>query len=378
MKLRSVFVVIMGLLTAGCTAVVSQVFPLADLQPPAGPYRVGTRIFDWTDAGREESFTEAPDDFRRLMVQVWYPAEGTAESVRQPYLDNPERRLDMVSYQSGLPKFLIRHMQNVQTNSWVDADALAQESKLPVVLFSHGLSGMKNQNTIQAELLASYGRVVISVDHAYDAYLTIFSDGSEADYRSMDRLNRTGQAFWDFRLPQLKTRASDLKFVLDEVGRLQTAGDPFWSTVSTQNVGVFGHSFGGATAILLASEDDRVGRVMALDGWMVPVPPEVIEAGLVQPFYYLGQSAWDDPINYKKLDKMLRRSVSGEKHLVAGTKHYDFCDAPQFSNLAKRFGLSGTLSRDALRTLVNDAVLSFFVDARQEGEVLESPASPGQ
>ena len=378
MNLRSVFVVIVGLLTSGCTAVISKVLPLDDLQPPPGPHRVGTRVFDWTDASRGELFTEAPKDHRRLMVQVWYPAEDTAASVRQPYLDNPERRLDMVAYQSGLPKFLIRHMKNVRTNSWVNADALTQDSKQPVVLFSHGLSGMKNQNTIQAELLASYGRVVISVDHAYDAYLTIFSDGSEADYRSMDRLSRTGQAFWDFRLPQLRTRANDLKFILDEVERLQDEGDPFWSSISTQDAGVFGHSFGGATAILLAAEDDRVGRVMALDGWMVPVPPEVIERGLVQPFYYLGQSAWDDPINYKKLDKMLRHSGKGQKHLVPGTKHYDFCDAPQFSNLAKRFGLSGSMSREALRTLVNEAVFSFFIAQEQESERLESLASPGQ
>ena len=366
MNLRSVFVFALGLLTSGCSFVISKVLPLDDLQPPPGPYPVGTRVFDWTDVSRGESFTEASGDLRRLMVQVWYPAIDTDESQRQPYLDNPNRRLDMVAYQSGLPKFLIRHMQDVTTNSWVNADALAFEFKRPVVLFSHGLSGMKNQNTIQAELLASYGRVVISVDHAFDAYLTIFSDGSEADYRSMDQLNRTGQAFWDFRLPQLKTRTKDLKFVLDEVERLQEGGDPFWSNVSTQDVGVFGHSFGGATAIVLASEDDRIGRVMALDGWMVPVPPEVIEAGLTQPFYYLGQSAWDDPINYKKLDKIIRNSREARKHLVPGTKHYDFCDAPQFSNLAKRFGLSGDLSREALRALLNDAVRSFFIDSPQE------------
>ena len=90
------------------------------------------------------------------------------------------------------------------------AVAAAQAQKRPLVLFSHGLSGMKNQNTIQAELLASHGITVISVDHAYDAYLTIFADGTVADYRSSDTENRTGDAFWAFRLPQLKTRVADL------------------------------------------------------------------------------------------------------------------------------------------------------------------------
>ena len=67
-------------------------------------------------------------------------------------------------------------------------------------------------------------------------------------------------------------------------------------------------------------------------------------------------------MNYKKLDKFLSASPLGQKQLEAGTKHFDYSDAPQFSNLAKRFGLSGEVSRPALRALINDAVLSFFVE----------------
>jgi dienelactone hydrolase len=236
----------------------------------------------------------------------------------------------------------------------------------------YSLSGMKNQNTIQAELLASHGITVISIDHAYDAYLTIFADGSAADYRSSDTENRTGDAFWAFRLPQLKTRVADLAFVLDEVARRRGESGSLWSNIKTDDVGVFGHSFGGATALMLAAQDDRVARAMALDGWMVPVPPEVIAAGTPKPFYYLGQAAWDDPINYKKLDKFLSASPLGQKQLAAGTKHFDYSDAPQFSNLAKRFGLSGKVSRSGLRALINDAVMSFFIQEVSSTQAIEA------
>ncbi|MDA0762163.1 MAG: hypothetical protein O2949_11070, partial [Proteobacteria bacterium] len=61
-----------------------------------------------------------------------------------------------------------------------------------------------------------------------------------------------------------------------------------------------------------------------------------------------------------KLDRVLAGSSQGTKQLVPGTKHFDYSDAPQFSDLAKRFGLSGSLPRSELRALIDDTVLDFF------------------
>ena len=360
MKYRSIAAIILGIITSGCSTLVSKVFPLDDLPAPPGPHNVGTRFFEWVDTTRGESFTDNPDDQRRLVGQIWYPTAPASGDAAQPYLDHPEQRLDMLAYQSGLPRFMLRHMQRVKTNALLDAPLLSQSTKMPLVLFSHGLGGMKNQNTIQAEALASHGIAVISVDHAYDAFLTIFSDGSTADYRASDDENRTGDDFWAFRSPQLNTRVADLVFVLNEIERLGEQPDSIWAHLQSDAVGAFGHSFGGATALMLLVKDERVAKALALDGWMVPIPSDIISAGTEKPFQYVGQAAWSDPINYNKLDAFLSASSQGEQQLVAGTKHFDYSDAPQFSNLTKRFGLSGELSRPELRTLINDAVLSFF------------------
>ena len=358
-RMQSVMAVFLSVLASGCTSLVSKVFPLDDLPPPSGPHPVGTKFFEWVDESRRENFTENPEDLRRLVGQVWYPAVRQTDLETLPYLDNPERRISMVSYQSGLPKFMVAHMARVMTNARLDAPFDESLGVRPLVLFSHGLSGMKNQNSIQAETLASHGFVVVSVDHAFDAFMTLFADGSVADYRSADTENRQGDDFWAFRLPQLQTRTADLRFVLDEIERRQVSDD-FWRSVRITDVGAFGHSFGGATALMAAVEDSRIERSLALDGWMLPVPTEVIRRGTEKPFHYLGQLAWDDPLNYKKLDRFLQASPQGTKQLVEGTRHFDYSDAPQFSDLAKRFGLSGSLSRPALRTLIDEAVLRFF------------------
>ncbi|MFZ8974916.1 MAG: alpha/beta hydrolase family protein [Pseudomonadales bacterium] len=359
MRAGSMSAMLLGLLASGCSSLVAKVFPLEDLPAPDGPFAVGVNFFEWVDPNREELFTTDPDDRRRLVGQVWYPATPSVVGERLPYLDRPDRRLDMISYQSGLPKFMIRHMAKVKTHAILGAPLLESATPLPLVLFSHGLSGMKNQNTIQAETLASHGFVVVSVDHAYDAFLTLFEDGTEADYRSADTENRQGDDFWAFRLPQLKTRTKDLVFVLNEIERLSVT-DAFWAQVSLESVGAFGHSFGGATALMAATEDARIGRCLALDGWMLPVPTDIVRSGISKPFHYLGQAAWDDPLNYKKLDRFLAASSQGTKQLVPGTKHFDYSDAPQFSDLAKRFGLSGSLPRSELRALIDDTVLDFF------------------
>ena len=341
--------------------IVSRLLPLDDLPEPSGQYAVGFTVLDWIDSDRDEWFTGQPGEKRRLVVQVWYPASTTENLSPATYLDHPLQRLSMVAYQVGLPAFLIAHMQNVRCNAFRDAPRNTALASLPLVLFSHGLGGMKTQNSIQAEELASHGYIVVAVDHAYDAYMTVFSDGSVADYRSAAPAQQTKEEFRAFRTPQLATRTADLSFILDEITRRMVRGDPLWKNVQTNQAGVFGHSYGGATSITLAASDCRIAAAAALDGWLLPLPKNIVNEGLVTPSLYIGQGQWrGEPLNYRLLDKLMRHSENGLIELFPGTRHFDFSDAPQFSRLAKWFGLSGSVSRDRIRVSLNRDLLHFF------------------
>ncbi len=46
MKYRSIAAIILGIITSGCSALVSKVFPLDDLPEPPGPHKVGTRFLN--------------------------------------------------------------------------------------------------------------------------------------------------------------------------------------------------------------------------------------------------------------------------------------------------------------------------------------------
>jgi len=357
---RATSIMLLTAFSAGCSLIMPRLLPFDDLPQPSGDFAVGTQIMNWTDDSRTEWFTDIAGDKRRLVVQVWYP---TAESsgAPYPYVDNPQQRLTPLAKQMGLPRFLIDHIQYVKTNALTDAVPLAGMPQAPVILFSHGLGGMKGQNSVQAEEFASLGYIVVAIDHPFDAYLTIFEDGSTADYRSAEPHALTPEEFWAFRSPQLATRAADISFLLDKLTTLNEPEEGLWGMLVLQRIGIFGHSFGGATSIMAAATDPRIKASVALDGWMIPIPEERIAAGLQTPFLYIGQSQWDDPVNYQKLDSLIANSTPlGTKLLLDGTKHFDFSDTPQFSKFSKRLGISGSLPREQLKLTLNAEMMTFF------------------
>ena len=85
------------------------------------------------------------------------------------------------------------------------------------------------------------------------AYLTIFADGDRRRITGhpTPKIGR-GMLFGLFDYPSLKTRVADLVFVLDEIARRSGEAGSLWANIATDDVGVFGHSFGGATALMLA------------------------------------------------------------------------------------------------------------------------------
>lgn len=369
--MRVTLLILMLLSSLGCSTIVRTTLPFNDLPAPSGPYTVGTGIETWEDNSRPEAFTDNPTDVRRIVVQYWYPAAvpSMAETTPHPYLDQPAKRMGAFAQAMGLPEFLVEHIQEVRTHSLYGQTVHPDTDTLPIVVFSHGLGGMKSQNTIQAEELASHGYLVIAADHAFDAYLTIFDDGTTADYRSSGSEISSEADFWAVRGPQLSARTQDVRFILDVISARKSASaadtatpaSALWQRVDLTRIGVFGHSFGGATSLMALSQDPRIRAGIALDGWMVPVPEETIGEGIRKPVLYLGQESWDEPLNYEKLDRFIANSSGyATREIWAGTKHMDFADAPHLSSFARRIGFAGTLPSEELRLRLNQNILTFF------------------
>ena len=126
----------------------SILIPLKDLPKPDGNFIVGTDIMILEDINRLEHFTEDETDFRKIILQVWYPAIAESDSI-YPYLDYKEVRIPAIAKRLGVSEKIVEHMSKIKANSYYKARHINQE--FPVIIFSHGLGGNRMQNTANIE-----------------------------------------------------------------------------------------------------------------------------------------------------------------------------------------------------------------------------------
>lgn len=335
------------------------VMPVPVLPTPSGPYNVGTQVFQWTDSTRLEWFTdENPDDLRKLVVQVWYPAVDNNEETA-PYMDQMKIRADMLGNAGGVSGLLIEQLGLVKTHSLLNAGPLLADERWPIVIFSHGITGQRALQTLLFEHLASHGYFVAAPDHPYDCNLTLFPDGTFADYRS-DITGHPDSA--SIRRNQLDTRVADIRFIADQIGSLNTDGGLFEKMLDENLIAIAGHSYGGATAIQSSFEDTRFKVCIALDGWMNPLPNRVVKNGITQPFLHLSRRVWkNNNLTHLRLDSLVAAEREGQfSYIVDGTEHLDYTDVPLLNPLSDFILDTGPIGAKRTINLVQDLVLRFL------------------
>ncbi|MTA94048.1 MAG: hypothetical protein F2545_06755, partial [Actinobacteria bacterium] len=162
-------------------------------------------------------------------VEVWYPAAEKSDAT------------DTYDIRDFTPEAIRGLLTgDAPATFTVDAarDAKGADKKFPVVLFSHGASGVRVQSSFLTAHLASWGIVVIAPDH------------------------------WSRDLPralvgQTVGTSADTPADLFDALELVSATDSLKNMLDTNNIAIVGHSAGGGTA-LLASSDDRVDGYVSM------------------------------------------------------------------------------------------------------------------
>lgn len=194
----------------------------------AGPYPVGVATLTLPEGSA---------------VEVWYPAaEGTTGTVSYDVRDfTPDIIRELLTGDS-------------QAIFTIDGarDAIAADGRFPVVLFSHGFMGMRVQSSFLTSHLASHGLVVVSPDHP-----------------SRDLENVLGGTAAE----QPTSPVDELLGALELIVAEGDAPDgPFSGRIDGDRVGALGHSAGGGT-VLVAASDPRVrGYVSMASGGPLTAP----------------------------------------------------------------------------------------------------------
>ena len=340
------------------------IIPVFALPNPGGAHGIGTETFHWVDSSRMEWFTdENPNDVREIIVQVWYPAVKNGNVKPEPYLDFINLRAKTLAGAGDIPEFFPSHLNHIYTNSFKEIPIIESDQLMPVVIFSHGITGTRHLHQIMYEYLASRGYIVVAPDHSFDANLTIFPDGHMADYRS----NITGHPdSANVRKMQMNARATDISFIIGQLEKMHSGEiiSKIKGKIDFNKIAVGGHSYGGSTATVSAQRDVRISACFVLDSWISPVPDETIKAGVRVPFLFMGRPTWegsDYPKNYPRLDSLMAHSTDPKYRIVIKeTQHLDFTDIPLFSPLIHYVMDVGTLSVSESMPLINNLVHSFL------------------
>ncbi|MFJ1869513.1 dienelactone hydrolase family protein [Streptomyces sp. NPDC088097] len=349
-----------GLIATGPVA--AWAFPVPVFPEPSGRFAVGTRVVQWTDDARPESFTADPHDRRTVVVQLWYPAQKSpAGAQRAQYLGRTEQEArtvsDALARQVGLPGFLVDGVPRAHSRSVFDAAVAGGGERFPVVLFSPGSGGVRTQNTAWAEELAGHGYVVAALDHPYDSAAVVLDDGRTIHTETTS----TGDRDKDDRLAVDWTavRAADLGFVLtqlDHLDRGEIAG-PLTGRLDTGRVAVTGHSMGGAAALQAARQDRRFDAVIDLDGY----PHGPTSPSLHQPTLALTQAITPatDPDYIPRLTEGLKANTATSYRLtIPGAAHLTFMDGPLY--LPPVPSIVGSLGRTESPRVVAATTLAFL------------------
>ncbi len=245
----------------------------------AGNFNVASHSMILSDQSRIEPFDPNSIENRKLQIRFYYPTNISASNLTE------QNKLPVISqdawdYLVGPHQVAGKMLRfdNYQTAKWdiaLGADVDSFQSNYPVLVFSHGYGfSAESYSALSAEL-ASNGYIVVSINHTYGA--------NPADLGNNNLV-------WAQPLPSdsigayLPVWSDDQIFVIEQLNLINSNPDSlFFNRLDLTNLGVFGHSYGGAASYHTASRDPRVKAVIDIDGTIFDFEDRYID----QPFAFI-------------------------------------------------------------------------------------------
>ncbi len=355
---------VLGLVGLGMMVLPVVLLPVPVLPEPGGPLDVGTISLVLTFPERLEAYGPNPDtEPRRIMVQVWYPAEAVENPAAVPWTGDLDIVGPALARRIGFPWFFLSHTRYTSAHAVPSAPSLP--GTFPVILYSHGWTGFRAIAVNQMEMMASHGYIVIAPDHTYAAITTRFPDGEVVAF-DPEALppEETVEAdvYADKAVQLVDTFTDDLVGVVDALTLGGTG--PFAelaSHVDLGRIGAYGHSTGGGAALRFCLSDERCDAVLGMDAWVEPVPDRIIAVEATIPMLFMRSDEWRGTPNDGRLRGLAERSGATTYWIgIEGAGHNDFVVTPFISPAAARLGMKGPISAGRVVPIIDRFLQGFF------------------
>jgi dienelactone hydrolase len=257
------------------------------LPEPTGHFAVGRATYTWVNNAVTDELAPSPGAKREVVVWMWYPSAAATSAAPAEYLPEPWRLAEAQHSGVLMSQFLTRDLSLVRTHSTSDPDVSPEQRSYPVVIMRAGGGALTTDFTTLAEDLASHGYIVVGFDAPYRTFVVVLPDNSVvARPPANDPENLEAEQANRLINKLLPMWTSDTAFVVSQLEHLNAA-DPsgkFTGRLDLQRLGMFGHSFGGATALQFCHDDPRCKAGIDIDG--APYG-SVVQEGLKQPFLFI-------------------------------------------------------------------------------------------
>jgi len=285
------------------------------------------------------------DPTRQLPTEIWYPALPQPRSAKA----NPAAAA--ASHPLGFPYQASMGLPPLPAPA-------------PVIAFSHGNSGFRQQSTFLTTHLASWGFVVIAPDHVGNTFNEMLALTTDEERREV-HLRARAQRPQDI--------AAVIHSVLDE-GHGRDRLPP----IDSSSLGVLGHSYGGWTSLKIPALEPRVRAIGSLAPVSEPFvgrkafgPDELPLANCVETLVLAGRD--DVLVDLETSIRPLceRLGPSSRLEIIEGADHFHFCDGiellhkmhennPRPNQLRPTRPIHELRSEEEMHTLVNERVTRFF------------------
>ncbi|MFC0416927.1 carboxylic ester hydrolase [Cytobacillus solani] len=280
-------------------------FPIFSFEKPTGEYFIGTKSYHIIDKNRKEVRSSDKGKHRELMIQIWYPSKEANSLQSEPYIEEVKAITAGIERALSFPAWTLSHLNLVKAHAQKNLGISNDNNNFPILIFSHGMTGFRKQNTFQIEELVSHGYIVVGIDHVFDAAATVFPNGKEV---LLEPNNLSGFESLD---QHMKIWTEDVSFVLDTLEEWNSDKDMGFflnGKLNMEKIGMFGHSYGGAAAAQMLLKDSRIKVALNMDGVLYGEPIPTV--GFSKPYMQMNaEKSIDKSIFDASLDAAI--SLSG-------------------------------------------------------------------
>lgn len=337
-----------------------------ELPAPTGAYVVGRMEQDWVDPTRSDPLAAQAGQKRELAIWIWYPAQTTAASQPAPYF--PPAWAEGRNKDQGMGILIERELTAIRTHSFENANLASGQPTYPVLIMEPGLGPAIPDYTVLAENLASHGYIVVGINPTCSSNLVAFPDGRVVTRTDKGTIpdNASPAQAEQMGASLITVWVKDVRFVMDKLETINgSPGGPFYERLDLDHIGVFGHSFGGATSMIVCQQDQRCKAGANLDGTpfgsgkSAPIPTPFL---LMSEDYSKGCDR--NCIEFRQAARLGKTGAVFDLS-VKGARHFNFSDLPlrqlpAVQPLFRAVGLIGSIDPARGEEVASAYLVAFF------------------